>query len=230
MKRLCLTVVLGLFLATPALGLTYLGTPTTVLKTGEWVVGASYAKSEQELDLSEGGEMDELEEESVLGRVAVGIADERMEIFGLFGVVDLEHGVAETNGEFLVGFGGRITTNLGDDLDWGVVGQFTYFTREDRGVINGMWTPLEIDLIDVQIGMGPCWRPGPFTLYGGPMIQFIEGEIETDTIGDFDINEESWFGAYIGGGVELDGHLGIGGEIQGTGDAWALAASLTWRF
>jgi hypothetical protein len=71
------------------------------------------------------------------------------------------------------------TTNLGDDLDWGVVGQFTYLTREDQGVINGVWTPFEMDLIDVQIGMGPCWRPGPFVLYGGPMLQFIEGEIET---------------------------------------------------
>ncbi len=230
MKRACLTVVLGLLLASPALGLTYLGTPTTILKTGQWEAGVSYAESEQDLELSKGAEMPELEEQSILGRVAVGIADERMEIFGLFGMADLEHDPAETNGELLLGFGTRITTNLGGDLDWGVVGQFTYLTREDQTVINGLWTPFEMDLIDVQIGMGPCWRPGPFVLYGGPMLQFIEGELETDTFGDLDINEESWFGGYIGGGVELAEHLGLTGEVQGTGDAWAWAASLMWRF
>ena len=230
MKRACLTVILGLSLAAPALGLNYLGTPTTILKTGEWAVGASYTKSEQDLDLGGDIEMDELEEEAVLGRVAVGLVDERMEIFGLFGSADLEQDDAEMKGEFLVGFGTRITTNLGDDLDWGVVGQFTYFTREDQGIVDGVWTPFELDLFDVQIGMGPCWRPGPFTLYGGPMIQLVEGDLDTDRVGDFDVHQQSWFGAYIGGGIELAKHLSITGEGQGTGDAWALAASIMWRF
>lgn len=230
MKCLCLTVVLGLFLAAPALGLTYLGTPTTVLKTGEWAVGASYAKSEQDLKLSGGFDIDDLEEESVLGRVAVGLVDKRMEVFGLFGTADLEQDEAEMNGEFLVGFGARVTTNIGDDLDWGVVGQFTYFTREDAGRVADVWTPFEMSLFDVQIGVGPCWRPGPFMLYGGPMVHLVEGDIDTEIAGDFDVNQESWFGAYIGGGVELAKHLGITGEAQGTGDAWALAASIMWRF
>jgi len=230
MKRLCLTVVLGLFLASPALGLTYLGTPTTILKTGEWAIGASYAKSEQDLELGGDLQIEDLEEESVLGRVAVGIADERMEIFGLFGVVDVEQGTSQMNGEFLVGFGTRITTNLGDDLDWGIVGQFTWFTREDVGNIAGVWTPFELDLLDIQVGLGPCWRPGPFILYGGPMIQLIEGDIEADALGDFDVNAESLLGGYIGGGIELAKHLSITGEAQGTADAWALAASIMWRF
>jgi len=230
MKRACLTVTLGLLLATPALGLTYLGTPTTILKSGEWAVGASYAKSEQDLDLGGDVEIDDFTEQSVLGRVAVGLVDERMEIFGLFGGADLEQHEVDMDGELLVGFGTRITTNLGGDLDWGVVGQFTYFTREDQGLVDDVWTPFDLSLFDVQIGMGPCWRPGPFTLYGGPMVQLVEGDMDTEVLGDFDVHQKSWFGAYIGGGVELAKHLGITGEAQGTGDAWALAASITWRF
>ncbi len=230
MKRLCLTVVLGLSLAAPALGLTYLGTPTTMLKTGEWTVGASYTKSEQNLDLGGGIDWDDLEEESIVGRVAVGLVDRRMEVFGLFGSADLEQDPAEMNGEFLVGFGTRITTNLGNDLDWGAVGQFTYFTREDQGVVDNVWTPFELALFDIQIGLGPCWHPGRFTLYGGPMVHLVQGDLDTEALGDLDVEQESWFGAYIGGGVELAKHLGIAGEAQGTGDAWALAASITWRF
>jgi hypothetical protein len=230
MKRLCLTVILGLFLVTPALGLTYLGTPTTVLKTGEWTVGASYTKSEQDLELSGGTDFDDLKEKSVLARVSVGLVDKRMEIFGLMGGADWEQDGTDMNGEFLVGLGTRITTNRGDGLDWGVVGQFTYFTREDHGLVDGVWTPFDLALFDIQIGMGPCWRPGQFTLYGGPMVHIVEGDLNTDAAGDFDVHQKSWFGAYLGGGVEFDKHLSLSGEAQGTGDAWALAASLAWRF
>jgi hypothetical protein len=171
-----------------------------------------------------------LDEESVLGRVAVGIADERMEVFGLFGAANLEQDGFQTDDQFLVGFGTRITASLGDDLDWGVVAQFTWFTDEDTDTLDGVPTDYELDLIDFQIGFGPCWRPGPFILYGGPMIQWIEGDIETAAFGDFDINVESWFGGYVGGGIELAEHLSVTGEVQGTPDAWAWAASVQLRF
>jgi hypothetical protein len=132
--------------------------------------------------------------------------------------------------EFLIGFGTRITTNLGDDLDWGVVGQFTWFSSEDHGNFAGTRTGYELDLFDIQVGLGPCWRPGPFILYGGPMIQWIEGDIDINTLGNFDVNAESWLGGYIGGGFELAKHLSITGEVEATADAWAWAASAMWRF
>jgi hypothetical protein len=230
MRHIILIIGLGLLVASPALGLTYLGTPTTVMRTGQWAVGASYADSEQDIEFDRHFRFEDLDEESVLGRVAVGIADERMEVFGLFGAANLEQDGFQTDDQFLVGFGTRITASLGDDLDWGVVAQFTWFTDEDTDTLDGVPTDYELDLIDFQIGFGPCWRPGPFILYGGPMIQWIEGDIETTAFGDFDINVESWFGGYVGGGIELAEHLSVTGEVQGTPDAWAWAASVQLRF
>ncbi len=230
MKYVTLTIGLGLLVASPALGLTYLGTPTTILKTGEWAVGASYADSRQDVELEGGIDLEDVEEESTLANVAVGLADERMELFGLFGAVNLEQDGIESNGRFLVGFGTRITMYEGGDLDWGAVGQFTWFTNDDTRPIDGVATEIELNVFDVQVGLGPCWRPGPFILYGGPMFQWITGDVDTDTFGRFDVEVDSNVGGYIGGGVELAKHLSIIGEGQGTPDANTWAVSVQWRF
>ncbi len=230
MKHTTLIIGLGLLVASPALGLTYLGTPTTRMKAGQLAIGASYADSEQDVELQGDIQVDDLDEESWLGRVAIGVADERMEIYGLFGSANLESDGLETGDEFLVGFGTRITTNRGDELDWGVVGQFTWFTNEDTVDFLGTPTPYDLDVIDVQIGFGPCWRPGPFIVYGGPMIQWIDGDIESPLFGEFDVDAESSFGGFVGGGIELAEHVCLTGEVQATADANAWAASIQWRF
>jgi len=230
MKYVTLAIGVGLLVASPALGLTYLGTPTTVLKTGEWAVGASYADGRQDVELEGSIDLEHVKEKSTLGHVAVGLADERMELFGLFGAFDLERDKVESNGRFLVGFGTRITMYEGGDLDWGAVGQFTWFTSEDTMFVDGVATDVELNVFDIQVGLGPCWRPGPFILYGGPMIQWITGDVDTDAFGDFDVKAESSFGGYIGGGVELAKHLSVTGEVQGTPDASAWAVSVQWRF
>lgn len=230
MRQRCIATILALGLCSNALALTYLGPPTTNMKAGQWAGGVSYADGEQDIELGSNLQLEDLKEETVLGRVAAGVVDRRWEVFGLFGAVDAEQDYFNPDDEFLIGFGTRITTNVGDKLDWGVVGQVTWFTSEDTGTFAGIPTPYELDLFDIQVGLGPCWRPGPFILYGGPMIQWIEGDLDTTYAGNFDVNAESWFGVYIGGGVELEQHLSITGEVQATGDATLWAVCAQWRF
>jgi hypothetical protein len=232
MKHLCLTIIPGLLIAAPAMGLTYLGTPTTPMRAGQWAFGASYAYGEQDLELERHFRFEDLEEESILGRVAVGLFDQRMEIFGLAGIANLEQdrNDLESSDQFLIGLGTRITAYRGDTLDWGLVAQFSWFTNEDTISVDGMRTPYELDVIDVQIGFGPCWRPGPFILYGGPMIQWIDGDIEIEGVGKLDVSAESWFGGYVGAGIELAEHVGVTAELQATPDAWAWGAALMVRF
>jgi len=230
MKHVALTIGLSLLVASPALGLTYLGTPTTNMKAGQVAGGASYADSRQDVELEGGIDIEDVDEESTLGRLAIGIFDERMEIFGLFGAAELGKDDIETDEDFFFGFGTRITTNLGDDLDWGIVGQFTWFNNEDDADINGVLTPYDLNVIDVQVAFGPCWRPGPFIAYGGPMFQWITGDVESPILGKRDVNAESLFGGYVGGGIELAEHLSVTGEVQATPDAHAWAVSVQWRF
>jgi len=232
MKHLCLTIVLGLLVTAPAMGLTYLGTPTTTMRACQWAFGASYANSEQDLEAERHFPFKDLEEETILGRVAVGLADRRMEFFGFTGIANLarDPNNLQVSDEFVFGLGTRITAFPGDTLDWGIVAQFTWFTNEDTISVAGVRTHYELDVVDVQMGFGPCWRPGPFVLYGGPMIQWIDGNIRIDGIHRLDVNTESWFGGYIGAGIELAGHVSATAELQGTPDAWAWGASLTIRF
>ena len=235
MKLAYLTIIGGLLFAAPVLGLTFLGTPTTVLKTGEITAGASYANSDQDIEIESedlgGARIDGVKEESVIGHVGVGVADERLELFGLFGAANLKQDDIKANGEFLAGVGTRITMYKGDDgLDWGIVAQFTWFTDEDKVVVDGFRTPFELNVFDVQVGLGPCWRPGPFILYGGLMIDWITGNIDVRDVGSFDVQAESNFGAYFGAGIDLAKHISAVAEIQGTPDSSAWGGSVMWRF
>jgi hypothetical protein len=232
MKRpLCLIVLIVCLGTAVAPAMTYLGPPTTRAAAGKWSIGGLYSESEQDIEFEHSIEFDDVEERAAAAIVSVGLADKRAELYGIFGGADIEQDGFEADDKFLGGLGGRITTNLvSDEFAWGIAGQFTYVKSESSSVILGVNTPYELRTLDIQIGFGPCWRPGPFTLYGGPYIHWVEGEIETTEYGDFDINVESWFGAYIGGGVDLAEHVSLLGEVQATPDATGFAIAGQFRF
>ena len=85
------------------------------------------------------------------------------------------------------------------------------------------------DIFDVQFALGPCWRRGAFVLYGGPMLHFISGEVTIPGSGTFDIEQESWFGGYIGTGLS-NRHLSLIVEGQVTPDSFGGAIMLGWKF
>jgi hypothetical protein len=116
------------------------------------------------------------------------------------------------------------------NLDGGIVGQATYLKTEDSGIVLRTPTGFELSVAEFELGIGPCWRPGPGILYGGALIHWIDGSIDTDRIGDYDISEESIFGIYIGGGVELPKHLMVTAEVQATPDALGWGIGAQWRF
>ncbi len=230
MKRIVIVTLLAVGLCGNAIGMNYLGPPTTKMQAGQWALGGSYADSRQDVEIDGGIVFDNLKEHIGLGRVAVGLVTSRAEIFGMLGAAQLHQGEFKTDTQVLGGLGGRITALPGKVLSWGIVGQFTWFHTEDTSTILGVVQPYELDLQEVQIGLGPCWRPGPFVLYGGPMIQWLGGDIETPLLGKRDVSIESWLGGYVGGGFELDKHLMVTAEFQVTPDALGWSAGAQWRF
>ena len=202
--------------------LSYIGPPTTIMKAGQWAFGATYSDSEQDVEFGP-DVLDEVELDSTLGTIAVGLADHRAEFFGRVGVTEYELEGEDSDDEFAIGFGGRITTNIGrgdlEGLDWGLALHLMYYENpEDAG-----------ELYEFQLGFGPCWRPGAFILYGGPMIQMLGGDVEIPGYVDLDISEESWFGGYIGAGVDVAEHFTVTAELQATPDATAVAIGGQWR-
>lgn len=221
MDKLNVVVLIVFAVAATAQALTPIGPPTTALRQGQWAVGGSYGYSEQDIEIQNGPVSmfdEDVEIETVLATVAVGLATNRMEIFGRLGMAQAENRYFESDEELAVGGGTRITTNLGDELSWGLVAQALYFELDGGEGIT-----------DLQFALGPCWRRRAFLLYGGPMLHFITGEAQIPGVGTLDIEQESWFGGYIGTGLTSD-HLSITVEGQVTADAVGGAIMLAWKF
>jgi hypothetical protein len=211
MRHVWFTVVLSLFIAGHALGLTYLGAPTTTLRSGQWAVGVNYGYSSQNLR-GNGVNFDDTKWQTALATVHVGLDTNRAEIFGRVGMADAKWGNADWDVEPALGLGGRITTNLGQPLSWGVAGQALWWQDRDS----------RASVYDIQGSFGPCWRTGKIQLYGGPMLHCVTS--------NFDLRETSSVGGYIGGGCELAPSWTISAEAELTPDAYGLGVALQRQF
>jgi hypothetical protein len=223
MRYLVSIALLGLLLSSPALALTYLGPTTTNMRAGQWAVGANYMYSEQDVEVN-GATLRNFEWQTALATVHLGLDTSRAEIFGRIGIADMERRESvgiEGDTELALGFGTRITTNPGQTLSWGIAAQFLWWQEEERGS--------DADLFDIQIGLGPCWRSGNYVVYGGPMLHFVRGDLDRPGV-SADIEEKSWFGGYLGGGIDVDDHLTATLEFQMTADGYGLGLGARWRF
>lgn len=220
-----------LSLSSSAMALNYIGPPTTWLHAGQWAAGVSYSQSEQDLTLNGRSIFDDVEWDSTIGRVAVGLVTSRLEISGLIGGTSVERDEGfDTGDRLLAGGGFRVTMFEGGDLDWGIVGQGTYMSVERSGTVLSTPTRYDLDLGELQFGLGPCWRPGWGVVYGGALLQWVIGTLDTPAPGNFDVREKSAVGAYVGAGFEVESHWTLTAELQATPDAFGWGAGVQLRF
>lgn len=94
---------------------------------------------------------------------------------------------------------------------------------------------VDIDLTEMQIAMGATylWKEG-FSVYGGPFVYYISGDLESSTFEGFDI---TWdidagpiWGAYLGAQYDISRNCVINLEYLHTSDASALGASLIFLY
>lgn len=219
MRHIHMTLLAWLLSAGTVYGLTYVGPPTTNMRAGQWAVGASYGYSEQDIEIDDGavGDIEDYEIEATLARIAVGLATNRAEVYGLIGGANDEQEEFNGHPETAVGAGARITTNLDDPLSWGLAAQVLYFEPEFG------------EITDAQVAIGPCWRSEGCLVYGGALLHILQGDIDSD-FGGGDFEQDSWLGAYIGGGVDLGRHLTLTVEGQITAGGAGGGTGLMWRF
>ncbi len=216
-KTVCLIVLCA---TGSVLALGPIGPTTTNMRQGQWEVGGAYTYSEQDIEFEGDTEVENAELETVLGRVAVGLATDRVELFGLVGAADSDD--FDTDTEVAFGGGLRLTTNSGEELTWGIVAQAIHY---DFDITSG-----DLKLNEVQVALGPTWRRDCIMIYGGPLIQVLFGEFDREVGDDIDVDDEALWGGYIGGGVTLLEHLTLNVEGQLTTDSHAVSAGLNWRF
>jgi hypothetical protein len=146
--------------------------------------------------------------------------------------------------DFAVGGGVKATFYEGFNLTIGGLLQVSW--AEFDGKLDASHWPapdfVGIDLAQMQIAAGATYMwTDRVSVYGGPFAHFIQGDFDdvfsTEDGGDLVTTELSWdidegptYGAYVGTRVKLVEECSFNIELQLTGDAYAVGASVMWRY
>jgi hypothetical protein len=151
---------------------------------------------------------------------------------------------------FAWGLGTRATFWRDGDLTWGGLFQITWESPDD-GDVNlrpsdgdpGLLTgDAELDLREIQIATGPTLQLEDLIVYGGPFLNFVEGDLDISVSGldstpllnrlrlSQDVREESQFGGYAGAHLNLRKNTSCYIEYQTTSDAWGIGIGVMRRF
>lgn len=203
----------------------------------------------------------DLQTSMIWGRLDVGTW-ENWDMFVRLGMTDAQDDISSVNADgslsdqykefdgdygFGWGFGTRATFYQEGDTTWGGLIQVTWSNPDSSEIIlQGESTftgEVEIDYWEVQIAIGPTVETDSFRLYGGPFLNFINGNLDLkgsyDPTGvidlitqetEHDIREESQVGGYAGAQWYLDENSSIFTELLFTSDAWGVGIGSTWKF
>lgn len=153
----------------------------------------------------------------------------------------------DSDTDFAIGGGIKTTFYEEDKLKIGGLIQVGWFELD--GAIRPKEWPVaddtvQFDLTQIQIAVGPSYElTDRVLIYGGPFLHFIQGDwediynqIDPDTGGlltsknTWTVEEDSYFGAYIGTQMEITENITFLIEYQRTSAADAFGASIAARF
>jgi hypothetical protein len=229
-KMKTVTILLMLLaLCNQAYGLSFMGPPKADLTQGQYSLGIDYTNGDMELELSGSGVTVDVDADTIFTNLGYGITDE-WDGFLRLGFVNVESGSFDGDYEFAYGFGTKFTFAEQGDLAWGGLFQMGWLSGEDT--VSGV--DIDFDAYEIQFAVGPTVDLGIVSIYGGPFLHFVDGEVEGTIAGlgsaTLDLEQESEFGGFIGISAELDQSSDIGIEFLFTGDADAVGVRYVKRF
>lgn len=254
------TIAIFLFaVSSTATAFDFLGPPKSEFGKGQSGIGFEYLQSEINLE-SDGvfglpdAEIKDIELNKYFGILQSGISP-NVDVFIRLGLTnaDVDQGsnndnlgyfFGESDSEFTIGGGAKVTFLQVDTISLGLIGQISYvdldFEGTNFGTILGQPVSLgaEAKLLDIELGVGPTLEISKqVCLYGGALFEFIDGQADiTGTVGPFsatdsaDLEEDSEFGGFVGGKIKLADTADLAVEYQSTGDSYAFGISLLHRF
>jgi hypothetical protein len=225
---------------------------TTLVDTGAgFVVPADYSRHK----------LEDLTSNMLLGRISYG-AYETVDVFVCLGLSDAQDDITEdlaTGGDgnkysgldcsagFAYGLGARATFWQEGDVVWGGLVQVLWENPGDGNIsltsspsavnppdASHLEGDVELDLQEIQVAVGPTIRLEGFSVYGGPFLHVVTGDLDVDVSGldltsatnrvklSQDVHQESEFGAFAGAQGEMDQDTSWFVEFQITGDAWGV--------
>jgi len=200
-------------------------------------------------------EIDGLESNMVLGQLGYGVHD-NWDAFVHIGASDAADEIKEDpstgtgstytglDGSLGIawGFGTRVTFWEDEGVTWGGLFQTTWSDPDESDVkLKGDSTfsgDADLDFWEVQVALGPTVEMDGVSIYGGPFLHFVGGDLDIDgrstadatnvTISQ-DLREESHIGGYVGAQWFVNDSTCAHVELQFTGDAWAAGVGAVWR-
>lgn len=220
---------------------------------GGWLP-ASYAKHR----------IEDLTSSIILGRLDYGVS-ESMDVFLYLGASDAQDDMTEDRATgaqgneysgldcsygFAWGLGARATFWQDGDVTWGGLlqvlwenpGEGDISLRPTDGDPSRLTGDADLDLWEIQIAAGPTVQLEGFSIYGGPFLHFVRGDLEVNISGtdsfsainrvelSQDVRQESEFGFYAGLQGEADAETSWYAEYRITGDAWGIGIGAVRRF
>ena len=130
-----------------------------------------------------------------------GVSDELC-IYSIIGYNEFEKGSFSSDQDFTGGGGFKMTLGEHGKITYGAIGQIMFSNTElpHRGnVATSGNVKSEADFYEIQLAVGSVYECGDMKIYGGPMVHFIDGRLDTTsstgTKGAFDLEEDIrlWF-------------------------------------
>ena len=251
-----------------AFALDPIGPTTAGLRQGESEIGIDYISSTMDLELNGGQYSGELptpehpepsgeaesfklkdfETNKIYATFGYGIW-EGCELYLRLGGVSTEFGDSiweagekfDSDTSFSFCLGSRATFYEIGDLKLGRLIQLSWASLEGDLQVPQWSQPdaVNIDLVEVQFAIGATYTaPNGTSIYGGPFLHFVDGEIEDTFIRapgitpeyTWDIDESSKFGGYLGTQLYISERSYLNIEYQRTGGADAFGLSFLCRF
>jgi len=233
--RKLLMAIMVLCAAGQAFALTPIGPPAATLDKGQFAAGFGYSNSKGDVEGTVLGislTLEDVELDTYMANLVFGIAQD-LELQIDLGASSYDDGDYSSSGDFAAGFVLRSTFAETDKVKWGVASSVHWYEASGSGETLGIqWTEKDT-WTEIQIAVGPSYTEDRFCLYGGPLMHFINGDVEGTIAGipvSGDFEEDSMFGGFVGARIEIAKNTELGIEYLMTGSANAVGASILWRF
>lgn len=264
MKHTVILTIGFMILSTQAFALDLLGPPMAGTKKDQWSIGLEYVHGESDIDAGSvslfpyfpivfpGAKIKDVEMNKIYCKFS-GNPTENSELFlrmgGAKAEVDKSSNInnwgylfGESNYNFTIGGGTKITMLKSDNIQLGLIAQLSYVDitnfDEFRGTIYGIPISLsnEAEVLEAQFAIGPTVKLfDNASIYGGAMLHFLDGEAKateelTSISVTSDLEQDSIFGGFMGLGLQIAENNNLNIEYQVTGDSHAIGVGVVFKF
>lgn len=241
--RKMIVVLLVALIASVAFGVGTIGSPSASLDKGEVSIGYNYVQSEQDVKVTGlgwlSGTLEDVKTDLNVGTLSYGVTD-AVDIFGRFGYADVDAGIVEDNGEQLLGLGIKATlfdfskdeeeAELKSDLTIGVSAQVNWLRLDDSiPVCREHTIDVDIDVTEVIIAVGPTLDFGNWSIYGGPAIYFLDGDVDLGQM-EGQLEETTDLIGFVGASVDVTSDVSIVAEYQIGSDFEVVSIGALFKF